>query len=154
MKAKTYLLALPAALALGALASAQDVQRFCPPNPNSTGSPAVLACGGSASIRMNDTCLQVFSVPRGSTGLFLFGDTRQRALPFGAGNLCVTGDVHRLPPVLADSHCCAHYDVDLWYAPETRFIQAGETWHFQYLYWDHGAGQRNLSSGLAITFAP
>ena len=114
----------------------------------------MLACGGSASIRMNDTCLQVFSVPRGSTGLFLFGDTRQRALPFGAGNLCVTGDVHRLPPVLADSHCCAHYDVDLWYAPETRFIQAGETWHFQYLYWDHGAGQRNLSSGLAITFAP
>ena len=152
MKAKLFLLALPAALALGTLAMAGDVQQFCvPANLNSTGRPATLTCTGTGTIHLNDTCLNVTNVPRGSAGLFFFSDTPRRPLPFGAGNLCIGGNVHRLPAVVADPYNSAHLP-DLVRQPEARVIQAGTTWYFQYLFWDHGAGNRNLSNGLQIDF--
>ena len=128
------------------------MKQFCvPANLNSTGRPATLTCTGTGTIHLNDTCLNVINVPRSSVGLFFFSDAARRPLPFGAGNLCIQGDVHRLPAVVAGSDNSAQLP-DLVRLPEARVIQAGTTWYFQYLFWDHAWKERNLSNGLMISF--
>jgi hypothetical protein len=155
MKAKLFLLALPAALALGALAAAGGVQQFCVHDTaNSTGRPALLTCTGSLSVWQNDTCLTVHNVPAGSAGVFFFGRDRMDPVMIGVGKLCIsgTGNVYRiLPATVAGRDCCAGCNLDLKSYP-AAVIQPGDTWYFQFLFADRDSGERNTSNGLAVTF--
>jgi hypothetical protein len=130
---------------------------YCIAATNSTGQGAHIGWQGSTSITQNDLTLLVSGCPPNHPGLFFFGSYPTQ-IPFGEGYLCVTGNQHRLAPILfADGGGSASYALDFANpGSAASLIQPGSTWNFQFYYRDpqpigHGF---NLSDALHASFCP
>jgi alpha-tubulin suppressor-like RCC1 family protein len=130
---------------------------YCVAAINSTGQGAHIASQGSTSIAQNDLTLLVSGCPPNHPGLFFFG-RYQTQVQFGEGYLCVTGNQHRLAPILfVDGSGAASYALDFANpGSAASLIRPGEQWNFQFYYRDpqpiaHGF---NLSDALHATFCP
>jgi len=75
-------------------ASALVGTSYCTALPSSTGSPARLCAGGSASVAANDLYLAASPVPD-QPGIFFYGRSPIE-IPFGDGRLCAGGGIFRL----------------------------------------------------------
>lgn len=126
---------------------------YCTSNPNSTGTPATLYASGSAAVSNNEFTLVAANGPPNNVGTFFFGQGQQQA-PFGAGILCVSSSIVRLPGILIDASGTAWQPLDLTQPPAAGVIVPGSNWNFQFWYRDPagGPGAFNLSQGLAVTF--
>jgi hypothetical protein len=128
---------------------------LCVGAPNSAGPGAHLGISGTCSVWRDDLILHVFAAPPGRVGCFVLGDAALPA-PFGAGRICVGGNLRRFPPVVTSAQGTAALDLPLlesasWPAP----ILPGETRHVQFLYRDAWAGAgRNASDSVYVVFCP
>lgn len=132
------------------------VDGYCESSPNSFGTSAQISLRGSFGVADQDlTLLATGCVPH-QPGVFFYGSSTDFA-PFGAGSLCVGGELFRCPsPVIASSTGEAQLAID-WTVPPVGsgagMITPGSTWYFQYWYRDPGHGF-NLSNGLRLVFFP
>jgi len=124
---------------------------------NSTGSGAVLAASGDASVSADTVVFSATGAPAGVPGLFLSGTAALGAgngLAYGDGLLCAGGQIVRLEIVPADGSGAATSTVG---AAATDGTQGGETRYYQYWHRDPApgacSGGFNLSNGLEITWA-
>ena len=137
-----------------------QINSYCSSSLNSSGSAAVIASSGSASVSLNNLTLQVSGGVSGGLGLFFYGSGRAQ-VPLAEGTLCVSsgasGVLRLQPPLLLDASGGGSRFLDLNVAPAASgpgAIQAGSTWDFQFWYRDPagGPGGSNLSDGLEVTF--
>lgn len=136
--------------------SAPAIHTYCDALPNSTGVSARIGHQGTASVTNNDLVLVASDLPPNQFGLFFFGPWPTQ-LSASAGNLCVTGGLHRLPPALATGLGAVARPVDLQAPhPTAGTPQVGTTWYYQLWYRDPTAvqGTSNFSDGLRVTFQP
>ncbi len=130
---------------------------FCVPGaPNSTGQGARLEAHGSPFVADGLLGLWADSLPPHEFSL-LIASTTTSQVPFGAGTLCLGGDIARIQDQIqtADALGRAHFCVRLDLVPTNpgQPILVGETWRFQCYYRDvNGAPTFNLSDAIAITF--
>jgi hypothetical protein len=128
---------------------------------NSTGSGAVLAGSGSASISADDLTLCGTNLPQASLCLVLISGG-QADLPFKDGKLCLApSSLKRLA-----KHSNSNNKGKVCYPKlvgsfldQGRVLSAGETWNFQLWYRDGGKGSpcgthANTSNALSVTFTP
>jgi hypothetical protein len=134
---------------------------FCKSSDNSApGGGSILTAIGSHSIMKNELTLSVVETVPNGFGLPFYGATNGTAVPFGDGQLCITGSLFRvLPATMAGPDGIAVVPLNLGAAPFSGGlgqVTAGSTWNFQYWLRDpaNGATGFNASSGLKITFAP
>lgn len=129
---------------------------FCTSTPNSTGLPAHASASGCPSVAINDITLRTEQLPP-NKNIFLFYGPTATQIPFGAGYLCVSGGIYRLPPGTSDSAGVHATQLDLDEPPPGGSgpgeILPGSTWHFQSWYRDVG-GTTNTSDALSISFTP
>jgi hypothetical protein len=127
---------------------------YCTPNPNSSGSGALVTATGSNSVAANDLVLSAAPLPASSNGLFFFGTTATQ-MPFGNGVRCVASPTIRLPLGVVSGGVMT-FAVDNTSAPASPHLAAGTTWNFQAWFRDAAAGgsNYNFSDGFRITFAP
>ncbi len=127
---------------------------FCIATANSTGQPATISAGGSASIAANDLVLYASPVPASSNGIFYFGPTETQ-IPFGNGWRCVGGSTFRLGIVSAAGGALTRV-VNNTLPPAAGRLLPGTTWNFQAWFRDVAAGGSNfnLSNGLRVPFVP
>ncbi|MEL6428573.1 MAG: hypothetical protein AAFR54_05295 [Planctomycetota bacterium] len=132
-------------------------------NPNSTGSPGLMAAAGSTSVAANDVLLSVSSVPPGQFGIFLTSLTQTPPTPVADGFLCLglligryqhEGDVWQ-----AAADGTASLQIDLASIPSPTgpvAAMAGESRSFQAWHRDaNPAGpSANFTTGVEITFVP
>lgn len=112
------------------------VTHLCPPTQNSVGAGATIDVLGSPSVSANNMSIRCAGLPQHKISVVLFGN-QSRALPFGAGTLCVGGSVYRLPPVQADPFGVSVFPVDFSIpAPKYQALVPGSVWYFQTLYRD------------------
>jgi subtilisin family serine protease len=135
------------------------VLNYCTATPSSTGSPATMGASGSTSFASNDLVLTASSCPSNSVGMFAMA--RAQALtPLGNGNLCLgasLGPIIRLDVRPTDLLGVAVLAYDNTAPPHpSGQVAAGETWNFQFVFRDLGAGGAgfNLTDGLSVTFCP
>jgi hypothetical protein len=130
---------------------------YCVGGLNTVGENARIGLQGSLSIAANELVLTVSDVPPHHPGVFFFGRYATQ-IPFGEGYLCVTGQQHRMRPmVTVDGLGTGSLALDFAdpLAPES-VIAAGSQWNFQFWYRDaqpvgHGF---NLSDALGASFCP
>lgn len=129
--------------------------------PNATGSGAVLAGSGSASVTDDDLVLTTTRLPSNQFGLHFMGDQHAPSVPLGDGLLCASGALFRYgvqsttagsvalgPGVVAQAHGTF---------PAAGHIHAGASWTFQFWHRDSGnpcSGTSNTSSALTVLFTP
>jgi hypothetical protein len=135
------------------------VVNYCTATPNSTGTAAAMGAAGSTSFAANDLVLMASSCPSNSVGMFAMA--RGQALtPLGNGNLCLgssLGPVVRLGVRSIDALGLALLAYDNLAPPlPAGQVAPGETWNFQFVFRDLGAGGAgfNLTDGLSLTFCP
>jgi len=136
-----------------------SVVNYCTATPNSTGNAAVMGSSGSTSFAANNLVLTASSCPSNSVGMFAMA--RAQALtPLGNGNLCLgpaLGPVVRLGVRPIDLLGIAVLAFDNTAPPiPAGQVAAGETWNFQFVFRDLGAGGAgfNLTDGSSVTFCP
>jgi hypothetical protein len=127
-----------------------EQDNYCSVNANSTGLPARMTVGGTASLADDDFCLRAEPVPD-QAFLFFFGP-QQQELPFGDGFLCVGGGLTRVGPPQAAVGGVAQRTLDL---PSVGITAPG-TLHFQCRFRDPAAGGAmfNTSDATSVTFVP
>ena len=133
---------------------------YCIAAPNSAGTGAELAMGGTQDITANDFhVVATGAVPHG-IGMILYSQN-QSQVPFGDGFLCIAPRQFRvLPVVQADSTGVASKRVDFTAPPANSGpgqIVPASTWNFQLWYRDPmgpGGTGFNASNGLWVTFCP
>jgi len=134
-----------------------SIGSYCMSTINSTGKPARIGYQGTALISQNDLVLQVGDGVPFKPGIFFFG-CYETQIPFGEGYLCVTGNQHRLAPVVRlDASGAGSFALDFTdpLSPAS-LIHPGSNWNFQFWYRDpqtvgHGF---NLSDALRAQFCP
>jgi hypothetical protein len=133
---------------------------YCTAVPNSTGAAASISATATANLQgeavlfANNLILTAIDVPAGQPGIFFYGPN-QTQVPFGNGNLCVTGTTGRLPVVYADATGTMVHNLDTSAPPSAATeITVGSTWNFQAWFRDPSAGGSvdNFSDGLQVTF--
>jgi hypothetical protein len=123
---------------------------YCVAGVNSTGCAASISGIGSASLASNFLVLSTYCVP--SNVFIYFFAPNQQQLPFGNGNLCVSGPLTRiLPPGVAGGGVAQAF-IDL----ASVGITTPGTRNFQCWFRDPAAGgaQFDTSDAIAITFVP
>lgn len=129
---------------------------FCSSSANSSGSAATIGFSGTSSLAANDLVLQGTGGPAGAFGLFVYSPS-QGSAPVGDGTLCVGSPFRRLgAPVAADANGNASLALDLGAPPLTTWrggVDAGSSWHFQWIFRDSVGTGINLSDGLTVNFA-
>ncbi len=127
--------------------------KYCTANPNSTGSPADLSAGGSASSGAGDLRLTSMAVPNQS-GIFFHGINKVQ-VPFGNGFLCAAGGNVRGAVVMGVANVATYtYDNSDAIHSVAPFI--GSTRNFQHWFRDPAAGGAffNTSNAMSIAIAP
>ncbi len=101
----------------------------------------------------NSFTLFAAPVPASQPGLFYFGPLQIEG-PFGDGNRCVGGSIHRLPVVFSDVTGVLQHSLD--FTGAASAITPFTVWNFQAWFRDPAAGGSsfNLSDGLEILFLP
>lgn len=126
--------------------------RVCVATVNSVGSVGRLDWSGSSSVSGAGATLFATGLPAGQTALFIVG-TQPAFAPLGDGNLCVGGDLRRLPgPVTVDPLSQAQRHVIPSEAALADIALPGATLRFQCWYRDATAAGSNLTDALAVTF--
>ncbi len=135
---------------------------YCPGQPNSTGAPAQLFIEGSAVLSANDITLRAESIPQGSFGFFLAGQTAGLIQgPGGSqGDLCLDGAIGRFigpgQVLAADAAGKFSLAVDLSRVPTptgTTSVMSFQTWHFQGWYRDtNPTATSNFTEASRVTF--
>jgi Tol biopolymer transport system component len=133
------------------------VSTYCIGAINTTGHGASIGYQGSTSVAENDLVLLASGCPPQHFGVFCFG-TYQTQIPFGEGYLCVTGNQHRLTPVVQlDTRGMGSLALDFTDTEShASLITAGSEWNFQFWYRDsqevgHGF---NFTNALNAHFCP
>lgn len=132
---------------------------YCVTSPNSVGMGALIGTTGSHSITQNGFRLRAAYAPPKQFGVFFYGGG-QTQVPFGDGQLCVSGEIFRLnPPGLTDFNGVAERPLDFTHPPlgsGTGMVTPGSSWNFQYWYRDPAAGGSgfNTSDAVAVKFCP
>jgi FG-GAP-like repeat len=138
-----------------------DAERFCPPTPNSTGSPAVLDLLGPISVGNNELRLGLSGGPPGQIARIAYGPA-QASLPYGDGTLCIGGGALGLtwfPKRLTfdasgNAHLQIHFDSPPINASPTAW-RPGSTWFVQAVYRDAASpAGKNTTDAFKITFTP
>ena len=128
---------------------------------NSTGSGALLAASGFASIALDDLDFSVSGMPASKVGLVYTGETAL-LLPFGDGHRCVGAGplgLVRLPAAVSSAGGALSVTnaISTAHALSAASLAPGSTWNFQTWYRDPGgpcgAGS-NLSNALRIVIIP
>ena len=130
---------------------------YCESGPNRVGPGARIGWQGSTSIAAGDFVLTVDGATPRRFGVFFTGGERQQ-VPFLDGYLCIQGPLRRATSWVrtdqSGSTSAALGSTRRWrwrHAPA-----AGETWNFQFLYFDRRRGpwrrRLNLSDALSATF--
>lgn len=127
------------------------IEPFCPGLPTSTGATALLLSTGSASLSAADLSFQLSNLPPLAVLLPLIGAT-PTSLQLAGGDVCVGGELIRLPLLQADSAGRASFTVD-WSAPGTAVL-AGDTRAIQAVFRDVVPSGYRTTSALVITFRP
>ena len=128
---------------------------YCSASVNSSGAPAELWAGGSASLAANDFTLVARACPASSLGLFLQSPL-QTQVALDSGTLCVGPALFRLLPLAkTDVFGAAERTLDLSkpHLPAAE-IEAGATWNFQFYFRDTPLSTANLTNALSLTFLP
>ena len=139
--------------------SCAEPSNYCATATNSVGSGATMSYLGSVGIATNDFELRVVDAVPGQNGIFFYGSA-QGQVPFGEGNLCVSGQVFRLnPPLVVNNNGTKKRLLDFTAPPADSgpgAILSSSTWNFQFWYRDPAGGGSNfnLSDGLAVMFCP
>jgi hypothetical protein len=129
---------------------------YCVTTANSIGPGAVITFGGTTSIAANDLVLIAYGLPLNQPGIFFYGPN-QVQIPYGNGNLCIGGGIHRLPVVFSSSWGDTYFNLDNTSPPQASGqILDGSTWKFQFWYRDPTGGGAfyNFTDGLSATFCP
>lgn len=136
-------------------------QVYCQSQTNSTGSVARLSLTGSDVASVNNLELHCDSLPLGSSGYFLVGQT-QASVPGAGGSqgtICLGGSIGRfVGGGVKNSGTTGSVSgpVDVTVIPTPLGpvpAIAGQTWNFQYWYRDaNPATTSNFSPGVALTF--
>ncbi len=128
---------------------------YCTGAPNSVGTGALMAYGGTSRLAANDLLLAAIGCPPGQFGLFYTGPDRA-AVPAGDGILCVGGSLGRFSALQIDSMGIAEMPVDYADLPGGVTIQAGDVWCYSFWYRDpaFGGAGFNFADGLEVTFCP
>lgn len=154
----TYTAGLDPALAMLLQTAADDTvfcrvhTTYCTSTPNSTGSAAVISSNEECTVADNAFVLSAGPVPD-QFGVFFYGP-QQTAVAFGNGTLCISGQIGRLPVVLASGNVMAHL-VDFTNPPSPAVtVLPGSTWNFQGWFRDPMGGGAffDLTDALTITF--
>ena len=130
---------------------------YCVTSPNSAGAGAIIGHQGSTSLAVNDLILEAQGAVPLQSGIFFYGPS-QAQVPFGDGQLCVTGGIYRMnPPQMVDAAGNVARVIDNNLPPLASgngMISPGESWHWQFWYRDPFAGGSgyNLSDGLTLLF--
>jgi len=132
-----------------------DPETYCVTSPNSVGSGALMAYGGSTSVTANDLTLASTGCPPKQFGLFYTGPD-QASIPVGDGIMCVGGSLTRFPALQIENLGIAELTLDLNNLPGGLSIQAGDLLRFSFWYRDPGFGSAgyNFANGLEVTFCP
>jgi hypothetical protein len=143
--------------------SSAEWTRYCPAQPNSTGSVSKIGAFGSSSVVANDLELFATDLPSNSFGYFIAGSGQGFiANPGGyGGNLCLGGTIGRFPQIL---HSGVDGSVSMpvdwtripWPTGSPATVLPGQTWNFQLFHRDqvNGAPTTNFTDGLSITLVP
>jgi hypothetical protein len=129
------------------------VTNYCVADANSTGMPATMAAGGSASLSANNLELIAGAIGPNQPGIFFYGQ-QETEVPFGNGNRCIAGRLHMAHPLSRageDGYLRTSFDNSL-----NSLISAGATWKFQAWYRDPAAGGHgfDLSDGMSVFIGP
>ena len=140
-------------LTLSALAAA-DATLTCEGAPNSTGRGAVLRWTGGFD--PYEGGLRVEGLPASQPGFVLYS-MGESQVPWGDGDLCLSGPIWILARVVSDPAGLLRLDLATDGDEEDlRWLDYmdQQTWYFQYAYRDPAAAGTgfNLSSALAVTF--
>ncbi len=131
-----------------------EVESLCSGGVNHVGQTAELWNSGPIGLRTNELVLDVRGLPPMSPGLLAFGIDGP-AVPFGAGELCLSGNLTFLTAGSANSSGEVSFPIDLGDAQILAALggplQAGDSASFQYLYRD--GTQRNTTNALRMTFS-
>ena len=138
---------------------------YCGPAvTNSTGAPAVMVTGGTASRASNNLVLGANGLPAGSFAFFLTSTTQGLVVgPGGSqGNLCLAGSIGRYvgPGQVqqADAAGMIQLAIDLGQVPTPQgpaSAMVGHTWNFQTWFRDaNPTVTSNFSDGRAVTILP
>ncbi|MAF64496.1 MAG: hypothetical protein CMJ84_02390 [Planctomycetes bacterium] len=131
-------------------------QNYCTALANTTGLPAAMGWQNSTSIQANNFRLLATDCPPHQNGVFFYGLTPTQ-VPFGEGNLCITGTMQRLSVVNTGSAGVPSYSLDFTDPPASSGqIHAGDTWYFSFWFRDPAGGPSgfNLADGLQASFCP
>lgn len=125
----------------------------CVGSDNSTGLPAVLQLLGSSSLGRNDLVLHTRNLPAGQFGLSLFG-TEAQQVPLFDGELCVGGQIVRLPIQTADAAGRMEVPLDFTSALASG-LAPGNVIHVQTWFRDpSGTTGANLSASGRVLLMP
>ncbi|MCP3919211.1 MAG: hypothetical protein GY711_27040 [bacterium] len=131
---------------------------YCGPAiPNSTGFPAIITGGGSASVAANNFSITAEQLPPGQFGYFLVGQTQGFFNPPGSqGIICLVGNIGRYNQIAnIIQGPTGTIQVDLTAVPvnPTAAVMPGETWSFQCWFRDNNPTlTNNFTDGLEVTF--
>jgi hypothetical protein len=134
---------------------------YCESGPNAFGPGAEMGWQGSTSAAAGDLVLTVDGAAPRTIGVFFTGGG-QTQVPFMRGYLCIERPLRRatswVPTDRTGSGASKLGSGRCWRRRKTP--SAGETWNFQFLYFDRrrgpgkGRGHLNLSDALSVTFTP
>lgn len=127
------------------------IEPFCPGLPTSTGATALLLSTGSASLSAADLSFQLSNLPPLAFILPLIG-AAPATLQLAGGDVCVGGELVRLPLLQADAAGRANFTAD--WSPQGAAVLAGETRAVQGVFRDVVASGYRTTSALVITFRP
>ncbi|TDJ76783.1 MAG: hypothetical protein E2O39_02730 [Planctomycetota bacterium] len=130
---------------------------YCTTSPHSGGSGARIDRLGSTSLAHDDLVLVATDSPPNQNGIFFYGPN-QTQVPVGDGQLCVAGQIGRLPVVDTGTAGRAEWPFDYGNPPTAATqVLPGSTWNFQFWFCDPlgpGGSGFNLSDGMAAMFLP
>ncbi len=128
---------------------------YCIGAVNSSGVGASMRALGSPAVADNDVLLVAAGLPANKPCLILFA-SNQAATPFGAGFLCVGGQIRRLVPGVTTSPLgTLQYALNLTTPPAQGVILPGSAQNFQCWYRDPqgpALPSFNLSDGYQVIF--
>lgn len=126
----------------------------CTSEPNSTGARARIQALGSLRVADNDFHLRALGLPPVVPALVFVGGSPAQ-VPFGPGNLCVSGPLQRVLPKAGSGACgIVVRQLDLSSPQLQGLATPGATLHFQAWFPDPDAGPGgfNLTNGVEVTF--
>jgi hypothetical protein len=129
---------------------------YCSATPNSTGAPAELAAGGSASFAKNDLTLVASQLPPGKLGIGFFAFQQSQVPFYYNGFQCLGGPIQRMPGAGKSSAAGELViPLDLTQGSGTA-IALGDLVTFQVWFRDlpGGGAFANLTPGLQVLFHP